>query len=74
MDINISSFGNRMENYNIRSMLQEFGGDPQNKIRRLLDFTDRPGDIADPWYTRRFDTTFQEIVKGCEALLQSLQR
>ena len=61
-----------MENFNIRSMLQEFGDDSQNKIHRLLDFTDRPGDIADPWYTRRFDITYQEIVRGCEALLQSL--
>lgn len=61
-----------MENYNIRNMMREFGDDPENKICRLLDFTDRPGDIDDPWYTRKFDVTYEEIVAGCEALLKKL--
>lgn len=61
-----------MENFNIRNMMREFGNDPEHKICRLLDFTDRPGDIADPWYTRRFDVTYGEIVTGCEALLERL--
>ena len=61
-----------MESYNIRNMRYEFGNDPENKIHRLLDFTDRPGDIADPWYTRKFDITYEEIVKGCEAFLAYL--
>ena len=61
-----------MENFNIRNMMREFGNDPEHKICRLLDFTDRPGDIADPWYTRRFDVTYEEIVTGCEALLEKL--
>ena len=61
-----------MENYNIRNMMREFGDDPENKICRLLDFTDRPGDIDDPWYTRKFDVTYEEIVVGCEALLKKL--
>ncbi|MFR4352416.1 MAG: low molecular weight protein-tyrosine-phosphatase [Roseburia sp.] len=59
-----------MEHYNIRNMMREFGEDSDNKICRLLDFTDRPGDIADPWYTRRFDVTYDEIVAGCEAFLE----
>ena len=61
-----------MENFNIRNMMREFGNDPEHKICRLLDFTDRPGNIADPWYTRRFDVTYEEIVAGCEALLERL--
>lgn len=61
-----------MENYNIRNMMREFGDDPENKICRLLDFTDRPGDIDDPWYTRKFDVTYEQIVAGCEALLEKL--
>lgn len=61
-----------MENYNIRNMRREFGDDPENKICRLLDFTDRPGDIDDPWYTRKFDVTYEQIVVGCEALLEKL--
>ena len=61
-----------MESFNIHNMLREFGADPENKIYRLLDFTERPADIADPWYTRRFDITYEEIVTGCEAFLQYL--
>ena len=61
-----------MESYNIRNMRYEFGDDPEHKIHRLLDFTDRPGDIADPWYTGKFDITYAEIVKGCEAFLAYL--
>ena len=47
------------------------GGDPDNKIHRLLDFTTEPRDIADPWYTGDFETTFQDILEGCEAMLSS---
>lgn len=61
-----------MESFNIRNMLREFDTDPENKIHRLLDFSDRPGDIDDPWYTRRFDITYEEIVTGCEAFLRHL--
>lgn len=61
-----------MESYNIRNMMREFGTDREDKICRLLDFTDRSGDIDDPWYTRRFDVTYGEIVAGCEALLSKL--
>ena len=45
-----------MEQYNIRNMLRLLGGDPDGKVRRLLDFTDRPRDIADPWYSGDFET------------------
>lgn len=59
-----------MEQFNIQNMMREFGQDPADKIHRLLDFTDHPSDIADPWYTRKFDVTYHEIVTGCEAFLQ----
>lgn len=61
-----------MESRHVSSMMREFGGDPQNKIYRLLDFTDRPADIDDPWYTRKFDVTYDEIVTGCEAFLEKI--
>jgi protein-tyrosine phosphatase len=50
-------------------------GDGSNggKIRRLLDFTDHPRDIADPWYTGDFDAAWTDIEEGCKALLQTLQ-
>ena len=41
---------------------------------RLLDDCPRPRDIADPWYTGNFDVTYDDIVEGCEALLDRLER
>ncbi len=61
-----------MESYNIRNMMRVFESDPENKICRLLDFTDQPGDIDDPWYTGKFDVTYREIAEGCEGLLNRL--
>lgn len=59
-----------MENSNLRNIIRIVGKDTENKIYRLLDFTNTPKDIADPWYTGDFDTTYQEIKLGCEALLK----
>ncbi len=61
-----------MDQHNIRNMLRIVGSDPENKIMRLLDITDHPRDIADPWYTGNFDETYDDIVEGCEALLKKL--
>ena len=47
-------------------------GNPEGKMRLLLDFTDRPGDVADPWYTGDFDATWRDVDEGCRALLASL--
>ena len=63
-----------MEQYNIRNMLRITGGDPQGKIRRLLDYTGRPRDVADPWYTDDFETAYRDIQEGCAALLDALER
>ena len=46
------------------------GGDPERKIKLLLDFTDRPGDVADPWYTGDFDATWRDVLEGCQKLLE----
>ncbi len=59
-----------MEKANIRNMLRILKDDPENKVCRLLDFSERPRDIADPWYTGNFDVTYDDIKEGCEALLQ----
>ena len=58
-----------MEYPNIRNILRIIGTDPVHKVHRLLDFTDNPRDIADPWYTGNFDRTYDDIVEGCEGLL-----
>lgn len=62
-----------MDSANIRNMLRITGGDPSHKIYKLLEFAGSARDIADPWYTGNFDATYEDIVEGCEALLQGLQ-
>ncbi len=59
-----------MENYHVEYAKRICGGDPEGKIMRLLDLTDKPGTIADPWYSGDFDTTYDELVFGCEAILK----
>ena len=50
-----------------------FGGDPEKKVKNLLDYADRPGEeIDDPWYTRDFALAISEIETGCRALLAAL--
>lgn len=61
-----------MEEYNIKNILKIVGEDREGKVCRLLDFSDNPRDIADPWYTHNFDVTYDDIVEGCEAFLQRL--
>ena len=63
-----------MDQWNIRNMLRIAGGDPDGKIRKLLDFGEHPRDIADPWYTGNFDRTYEDVTEGCKALLEFLER
>ena len=62
-----------MDRRNIRNMLRIFGGDPEGKIRLLLEMTGRSGDIADPWYTGDFQLTYLDIEEGCKGFLQYLK-
>lgn len=61
-----------MDSANVRNMMRILNGDAQNKISKLMDYTDRAGDVADPWYSRRFDITYCDIYDGCKGLLESL--
>ncbi|MBP3447312.1 MAG: low molecular weight phosphotyrosine protein phosphatase [Clostridia bacterium] len=61
-----------MDSANIRNMHRILGGDPEDKIRKLMDYTDRGGDVADPWYTRSFDVTYRDVLEGCEGLLKEI--
>lgn len=63
-----------MEQFNLRNMMRILGDDPEKKVSRLLDFSDRPRDIDDPWYTGDFETAYREILEGCEALLKHITR
>ena len=61
-----------MDSANIRNMHRILGGDPNGKIRKLMDYTARGGDVADPWYSDRFDVAYRDIYEGCEGLLEDL--
>ena len=61
-----------MADYNIDDILYIVGEDKDNKVYKLLEFTNSNKDIDDPWYTRDFETAYNEIYKGCEYLLKSL--
>lgn len=61
-----------MDQANLRNMHRMCGGDPEGKLHLLLDFTNRPGNVADPWYTGDFETTWRDVEQGCQGLLQEL--
>ena len=62
-----------MEDRNIKNILRIIGNDKDNKVSRLLDFSNNPRDIADPWYTGNFNITYLQIVEGCQALLEHIK-
>lgn len=62
-----------MDSANLRNMRRICGGDPNGKIHLLMEYTDRPGDVADPWYTGDFEATWQDVLAGCRGLLEHLQ-
>ena len=61
-----------MDEENLDDMRWISGGDPEGKISLLLDWTDHPRDVADPWYTGRFEDTYRDVLEGCTALLSKL--
>ena len=63
-----------MDRMNLKNMQRLYGGDPEGKIHLLMDYTDRPGEVADPWYTGDFEETWQDVCEGCRGLLKLLER
>ena len=61
-----------MDAENMRWMHRMLGGDPDGKLSLLMDYTDRPRSVADPWYTGDFEATWNDVVEGCEGLLEVL--
>ncbi len=61
-----------MDGMNMRNILKIVGADPKGKLRRLLDFTKTPREVADPWYTGDFERTYRDVTEGCLALLELL--
>ena len=73
-DYNKYDFIIGMEEANIRNIKRIVGEDKENKIYKLLDFSNNPRDIADPWYTGNFEVTYNDIVDGCHSFLESLDK
>ena len=63
-----------MDEWNLRNMLRIVGQDTDHKLSLLLDYSNHPRDIADPWYTGNFEETYSDIIEGCTALLEKLKR
>lgn len=61
-----------MDDWNMRNMKRMLGSDPDNKMHKLMDYTSRPGDVADPWYTDDFEATWRDCLEGCTCLLKHL--
>ena len=62
-----------MDRANLRNMHRICGGDYAGKMHLLMDYTDRPGDVADPWYTDDFESTWRDVLAGCRGLLEKNQ-
>jgi len=61
-----------MDSANIRNMNRIFGGDPDGKVYKLMSFTGSGADVSDPWYSRDFDTAYNDIMTGCNALMNNI--
>lgn len=62
-----------MDTANVRNMMRMFGGDPDNKVKKLLEYAGSEDDIADPWYTGDFDATYDDVLAGCWGLYRFLR-
>lgn len=62
-----------MDQANLRSMYRICGGDFADKMSLLMEHTDHPGDVADPWYTGDFEATWQDVLAGCQGLLKEIE-
>ena len=63
-----------MDNWNMRNIRRFVPEDTERKVYMLRDFTDHPGEIADPWYTGDFETTYRQVVEGCQGLLRHIDK
>lgn len=62
-----------MDTNNMRNIKRIIPSDPEKKIHKLMDFAGG-GDVADPWYTGDFETTYRDILRGCTGLLEYMKK
>ena len=60
-----------MDNANMRNMLRFWGADTDDKLRLLMSYCNSSAEVADPWYTGDFETTYRDVLAGCSRLLES---
>ena len=63
-----------MDRNNLRNLRRLLGEDTEGKISLLMDYTVRPGDVADPWYTGDFEATWRDVLEGCQGFLEEVRR
>ena len=61
-----------MDSWNVRNTLRIVGSDPEGKVHKLLEYAGRTDDVADPWYSDRFDVAYEDILSGCKGLLEAI--
>ena len=61
-----------MDEENRRDIMRLTGGDKKHKVHLLMEYTDRPGEVADPWFTGHFDITFRDVLDGCRGVLKEI--
>ena len=61
-----------MDRYNVQDLEWRFSGDPEHKVKLLLEYAGLSRDVADPWYTGDFEATYSDCVKGTNALYKYL--
>ncbi len=71
-DIENNDYIIAMEDFNLRNLYYLYPDMDRSKVYKLLDFTENPGNIDDPWYTGEFDKAFEQILKGCKSLILNL--
>ena len=62
-----------MDHNNLRNLHRLLGDDSEGKISLLMDYTSRPGDVADPWYTGDFEATWRDVIEGCQGFLDFIR-
>jgi len=63
-----------MDRMNLRWLKYIIPNDPEGKFRLMMSFSGHERDVADPWYTGDFETTFRDITEACKALLNELKK
>jgi protein-tyrosine phosphatase len=59
-----------MDENNIRNLRRILRPEDMAKVKKIRTFSGFDGDVADPWYTGDFETTYHDVVEGCKRLLK----